>query len=108
MKTQFPNNFDMFIRSLRAETHLGPDGSRLEQNAQVRLKNAYISMLALWSMEIVDRNSFMWKLKEEKDHGQSQQIKSNNFIVSLWVKNYDAIYSFYNQYQLQNLPYCDE
>ena len=29
----------LFNRSLRAETHLGPDGTRLEQNAQVRLKS---------------------------------------------------------------------
>ena len=27
----------LFNRSLRAETHLGPDGPRLEQNAQARL-----------------------------------------------------------------------
>ena len=29
-------------RSYRAETHLGPDGTRLEQNAQARLKSLYI------------------------------------------------------------------
>ena len=28
----------LFNRSLRANTHLGPDGTRLEQNAQARLK----------------------------------------------------------------------
>ncbi len=27
----------LFTRSLRAETHLRPDGTRLEQNAQARL-----------------------------------------------------------------------
>ena len=31
----------MFNRSLRAETHLGPGGTRLEQNAQARLKSLY-------------------------------------------------------------------
>ena len=31
----------MFNWSLRAETHLGPDGTRLEQNAQARLKSLY-------------------------------------------------------------------
>ena len=41
----------LFNRSLRAETHLGPDGTRIKQNSQARLK-AYISMLANWSMEI--------------------------------------------------------
>ena len=31
----------LFNRSLRAETHLGPDGTRLKQNAQARLKSLY-------------------------------------------------------------------
>ena len=31
----------LFNRSLRAETHLGPDGTRLEQNAQAMLKSLY-------------------------------------------------------------------
>ena len=34
-----------------AETHLGPNGTRLEQNAQARFFKAYKSMLALWSTE---------------------------------------------------------
>ena len=31
----------LFNRSLRTETHLGPDGTRLKQNAQARLKSLY-------------------------------------------------------------------
>ena len=31
----------LFNRSLRAETHLGPDGTGLEQNAQARLKSLH-------------------------------------------------------------------
>ena len=31
----------MFNWSLRADTHLGPDGTRLKQNAQARLKILY-------------------------------------------------------------------
>ena len=31
----------LFNRSLRVETHLGPDGTRPEQNAQARLKSLY-------------------------------------------------------------------
>ena len=31
----------MFNWSLRAETHLGPDGTRLKQNAQAWLKSLY-------------------------------------------------------------------
>ncbi len=41
----------LFTRLLLAETHLGPDGTRLKPGLK-----AYISMLALWSMEIIDRN----------------------------------------------------
>ena len=35
------NRCPKFDRSLRAETHLGPDGTRLEQSAQARLKSRY-------------------------------------------------------------------
>ena len=31
----------LFNRLLRAETHLGPDGTRLKQNAQARLQSLY-------------------------------------------------------------------
>ena len=31
----------LFNQSLRAETHLGPDGARPEQNAQAMLKSLY-------------------------------------------------------------------
>ena len=31
----------LFNRSPRAETHFGPDETRLEQNAQARLKSLY-------------------------------------------------------------------
>ena len=31
----------LFNRSLRAETHLGPDGTKLEQNAQARLESLF-------------------------------------------------------------------
>ncbi len=56
----------------------------------------YISMLALWSMEIIDRNRLKWKVNEENAHSHSQQIKSNNFTVSLWVKRWEKL----NQSQL--------
>ena len=39
------NRFQYFVclfnRSLRTETHLGPDGTRLKQNAQAKLKSLY-------------------------------------------------------------------
>ena len=31
----------LFNQSLHAETHLGPDGTRLKQNAQARLKSLH-------------------------------------------------------------------
>ena len=34
-------SYCLFNRLLRAETHLGPDGTRLKQNAQARLKSLY-------------------------------------------------------------------
>ena len=34
-------HFLLFNRLLRAETHLGSDGTRLKQNAQARLKSLY-------------------------------------------------------------------
>ena len=33
--------FNQSLRSLRAETHLGPDGTRPEQNVLARLKSLY-------------------------------------------------------------------
>ena len=56
----------------------GPDSNKM---LKPDLK-AYIGMLALWSMEIIYRNILKWKVKEEKDHGHSQQINLNNFTVS--------------------------
>ncbi len=44
---------------------------------------AYISMLALWSMDIIDRNRLKWKVKEEKDlgHSQKNQVELSAFGV---------------------------
>ena len=51
----------LFNRLLHAETHLGPDGTRLEQNAQARLKSLYKHAGQLvygnWKRE---RNRFEW------------------------------------------------
>ena len=83
----------LFNRSLRAETHLGPDGTRLKQNAQARLK-AYISMLVNWSMEIKrERETDLktWYAGKE-DHGHSQQIKLNNSNIILWDKRKEILY----------------
>ena len=47
---------------------MGPDSNKT-------LKPGFksISMLVLWSMEIIDSNRLKWKdvVKEEKDHGHS-------------------------------------
>ncbi len=66
---------------------MGPDGTSLLKSGFKSL----ISMLALWSMEIIDRNRLKRNVKEEKDHGHSQHIKANNFTVSLWVKRREKL-----------------
>ena len=85
----------LFNRSLRAETHLGRDGTRLKQNAQARLK-AYISMLTNWSMEIKrEREKQIWKheMKEKKTMATpNKSIKLNNFNISLWDKRKEILY----------------
>ena len=43
----------LFNRSLRAETHLGHDGTRLKQNAQVRLKSLYFILVGILEIDIV-------------------------------------------------------
>ena len=61
----------------RAETHLGPDGTRLKQNAQARLKACWPS----GSMEIQrERN------RSEHKRWRKRNPKPNNFTVSLWTK----------------------
>ena len=83
----------LFNRLLRVETHLGPDGTRLKQNAQARLK-AYISIMVNWSMEIKRERETDLKTRDEgkEDHGHSQQIKLNNFNISLWDKRKEILY----------------
>ena len=72
------------------ETHLGLNGTRLKENTQNQVLKAYISLLALWSMEIQIETDF--GDKKEKDHGHSQQIKVNNFTVNLWVKRREYLF----------------
>ena len=49
-------------------------------------------MLAFWTMEIKVRNRLKGNIiKEEKDHSHSQQIKLNNFTVSLWAKRREKL-----------------
>ena len=83
----------LFNRSLRAETHLGPDGTRLKQNAQAKLK-AYISMLAIGLWKSKERETQILKTWDEgkEDHGHSQQIKLNTFNISLWDKRKEILY----------------
>ncbi len=70
----------LFTRSLLAWRLLGPDGTTGPDSNKM-LKpgfRAYISMLALWSMEIIDRNSLKWKLKEEKNHRKLKEEKNHS------------------------------
>ena len=76
----------LFNRSLRAETHLGPDGTRLEQ----MLKPDYKSLYKHAGRVVYENNErgTDLKLRDEgkEDHGHSQQIKFNNFTVSPWAR----------------------
>ena len=64
----------LFKRSFRTETHFGSDGTRLKM-----LKPGFEKIY-----RNKDRNRFKQKVKEEKDHGHSQQIKLNFSTVSLY------------------------
>ena len=63
----------LFNQSLRAETHLGPDGTRPERNAQARLKSLYKHAGQL----VYEKTETDLKIRDERkeDHGHSQQIK---------------------------------
>ena len=50
-------------------------------------------MLANWSMEIKrERNRFEHRDRGKEDHGHSQQIKLNNFNISLCDKRKEFLY----------------
>ena len=68
------------LHCLFAETHLGPDGTRLEQNAQARLK-AYKHVLSIHKEKDTQLKSR--EKGGKKDHSHSQLIKLNIFTVSL-------------------------
>ena len=46
------DKYCLFNGSLRVETRLGPDLTRLEQKCSSQAIKAYISMLAEWSLKI--------------------------------------------------------
>ena len=77
----------LFTCLLHAKTHLGPDGTRLKKMLKQGFKSLYkYAGLVVYGNTLIDWNRLKWKGKEEKDHGHSQQIKSDNFTVSLWVR----------------------
>ena len=50
-------------------------------------------MLANWSVEIKrERNKFEDRNKGKEDHGNSQQIKLNNFNIRIWDKRKEFLY----------------
>ena len=58
----------LFDRSCRAEAHLGPDETRLEQNAQTRLKKGLCKHAGQLFYENVKREKQIWRyeIKEKK------------------------------------------
>ena len=82
----------LFNRSLPAETHLGPDGTRPERNAQTRLKSLYRHAGQLVYENVKTETDLKIQDEGKEDHGHSQQIKLNNFAVSLWDKRKEILY----------------
>ena len=84
----------LFNRSLRVATYLGPDGTRLEQNAQGRLKGLYKHAGKLVYGNVTRKRETDLKIWNEgkEDQGHSQQIKLNNFNISLWDKRKEILY----------------
>ena len=62
----------LFNRSLRTETHLGPDGTRLKRNVQARLKSLY---KACWPIGLgnVKRETDL-KIRDEGKEGGGVMI----------------------------------
>ena len=65
-------------------------------------------MLALWSMEIIDRNRLKWKVKEEKDHGHNCNKSSWTILLSALGNVYEkstvlAVNKRKNMKQAKNL-----
>ena len=78
------SQFVSLIWSLRAETRLGPDGTRLEQ---LMLKPGNTSQYKHAGWVVFENKEEETDLKSsdkgKEDHNHSQQIKLNNFTVSL-------------------------
>ena len=59
-------------------------------------------MLAEWSFKI-RRNRFEVKDKGKEDHSHSQQIKLNNFTVSLWDIRKEVLYPISIAFEAEHL-----
>ena len=83
-------------RSAQCGDTMGPDGTRLEQNAQTRLKSLYkhAGQLVYGNVKRERETETDLNLQDEgkEDHGHSQQIKLNNFNISLWDKRKEILY----------------
>ena len=83
----------LFNRSLRAETHLGPDGTRPEQNAQARLKSLYKHAGQLVYENVKRETDLIEDMRRRKRRPRPlPTIKLNNFTVSLWDKRKEILY----------------
>ena len=56
------------------ETHLGPDGTRLKQTAQARLKSLYkhAGELVYGKVKRERETDWRYEMKEKKDHGHNK------------------------------------
>ena len=71
--------FCLFKWSLRAGTHLGPDGTRLEQNAQARLKKPIWAYwpIGLWKCKERETDLIIWGYEMKEKKTMATSIKSS-------------------------------
>ncbi len=80
----------LFTCSVRRHTWvlMGPDSYKMLKPG-VKSLWGLLYMLALWSMEIIDRNRLKGKVKEEKDHVVTRNKSS--WTILLWVKRREKL-----------------
>ena len=70
------------------ETHLGPDGTRLKQNAQARLKSLYkhAGELVYGKVKRERETDWRYEMKEKKTMATTNQVEQfwYQFLIYVW------------------------
>ena len=74
------------------ETHLDPDGTRPEQMLKPGYDSLYKHAGQLVYENVKTERDLKIRDEGKEDHDHSQQIKLNNFAVSLWNKRKEILY----------------